>query len=401
MTPRRALVRAGVVCAVLGALVLGHRGWLTLRRDGLRRASEAARAARDWETLERTALEWATVDSAAAPLLMAAEAAVARRAIDRAADHLGRMPDDDPKAVEALLHRVDMLFGELARPFEAAATCERILAIAPNCGPAHQRLIFFYAVTMQRTRSAAQARRAIMAGADIPETYVYLVGSDWLNLSNTTAVTTRWLLAQPDDEVLLVAAARGDIATRGLDDSIEGGDAADDDAAPRDGTAAGPRRPDDGLRALLVRFPANPELLAYFLQTAATAGDAVEVAALLARVPAASRDDNRFWRFKGWLHAARAEATEAEAAYRQALELNPFDFASRHLLADVLRKRGLMEPAASEAALAAEGRSLRRAILEQPDVGAVEPDLLRRIQRFAAASGEPEIATCLARRIGG
>lgn len=402
MTPRRALVRAGVVFAVLGALVLGHRGWLALRRDGLQRASEAARAARDWETLERTALEWATVDpGAAAPLLMAAEAAVARRAIDRAADHLGRVPDDDPKAVDALLHRVDMLFGALARPFEAAATCERILAITPACGPAHQRLVFFYAVTMQRTRAAAQARRAIAAGADIPETYVYLVGSDWLNLSNTTAVTTRWLLAQPDDEVLLVAAARGDIASRGLDDSIEGNAAAGDDAAPRDAPGAATPRPDDGLRALLARFPANPELLAYFLQTAATAGDVAEVAALLARVPAASRDDNRFWRFKGWLHAARDETAEAEAAYRQALELNPFDFASRHQRALVLRKRGLAEPAASEAALAAEGRSLRRAILEQPDVGAVEPDLLRRIQRFTAASGDGEVAAQLGRRIGG
>lgn len=390
-----------MVCAVLGALVLGQRGCRELRRDGLRRGSETARAARDWATLERTALEWATVDpGAAAPLLMAAEAAVSRGAIDRAADHLGRVPDDDPKAVDALLHRVDMLFGELARPFEAAATCERILAIEPACGPAHQRLVFFYAVTMQRTRAATQARRAIMAGADIPETYVYLVGSDWLNLSNTTAVNSKWLLAQPGEEVLLVAAARGDIASRGLDDSIEGdADAHADAAGGAEGTVA--PRPDDGLRDLLARFPANPELLAYFLQKATTAGDAGEVAGLLARVPAASRDDNRFWRFKGWLHAARGEGAEAEAAYRRALTLNAFDFASRHQLADVLRKRGLPEPAASEARLAAEGRSLRRAILEQPDVGSIAADLLGRIQRFAAASGELEVAARLGRRIGG
>jgi len=401
VTPRRALVRAGMIGAVLGAVVLGMRGWQEMRRVGLRRESEAARAARDWERLERTALEWATVaPDDATPLLLAAEAAVTRRAIDRAADHLGRVPDDDPRAVDALLQRVDMLFGELARPFEAAATCERILAIAPACGAAHQRLVFFHAVTMQRTRAAAAARRAIMAAADIPETYVYLVGSDWLNLSNTTAVNTRWLVAHPDEEVLVVAAARGDIASRGLDDSIEGTAAADADGA-RDADGAATRRPDDGLRALLARFPANAELLAYFLQQATTAGDIGEVTDLLARVPAASFDDNRFWRFKGWLHAARGEGAEAEAAYRRALELNAFDFASRHQLADALRRRGLVELAASQAALAAEGRSLRRAILEQPDVGSVAPELLGRIQRFAAASGETEVAARLGRRIGG
>jgi tetratricopeptide (TPR) repeat protein len=395
VTPRRALVRAGMVGAVLGAVVLGLRGWQEMRRVGLRRGSEAARTARDWERLERTALEWATVaPDDATPLLLAAEAAVARRAIDRAADHLGRVPDDDPRAVDALLQRVDMLFGELARPFEAAATCERILAIAPAYGAAHQRLVFFHAVTMQRTRAAAAARRAIMAAADIPETYVYLVGSDWLNLSNTTAVNARWLVAHPDEEVLMVAAARGDIASRGLDGSIEGTAAAEADGAVT-------RRPDDGLRALLARFPANPELLAYFLQRATTAGDIGEVTDLLARVPAASFDDNRFWRFKGWLHAARGEGAEAEAAYRRALELNAFDFASRHQLADALRRRGLVELAASQAALAAEGRSLRRAILEQPDVGSVAPELLGRIQRFAAASGETEVAARLGRRIGG
>lgn len=209
MTLRRSLMIAGVIASVVAVGLLVHRGWKQRQCERLRQACRAARVLGNWGELERLATAWSGLDSRAGdPVLYAAEAAVGRQDIERAAAYLGRIPDDDPRAVEALLQRVDMLFGDLARPFAAAETCERILALAPSCGPAHRRLIFFYAVTLQRTRVAEQARRAIESGGDIPETYVYLVGSDWLTLSNTTSVTTRWLEHHPDEELFLVAAAR-------------------------------------------------------------------------------------------------------------------------------------------------------------------------------------------------
>ena len=400
MTLRRSLMIVGVVASVVAVGLLVHRGWKQMQCERLRQACRAARVLGNWVELERLATAWSDLDSRAGdPILYAAEAAVGRQALDRAAEYLGRIPDDDPRAVEALLQRVDMLFGDLARPFAAAETCQRILALAPSCGPAHRRLIFFYAVTLQRTRVAEQARRAIAAGGDIPETYVYLVGSDWLTLSNTTSVTTRWLEHHPDEELFLVAAARGDVATRGLDGSIENAGGSDTQAEAEDGSVRSTSH-DQRLRALLERFPTNPELLAYFLQTASTEGDVDEVTSLLARVPAACGDDNRFWRFKGWMHAARGEAEEAQDAYGRALELNAFDFGSRHQLAEVLRTLGRTDAAAPEAALAAEGRALRRAILEQPDIASVPPAVLARVQRFIRGSGEDQVADRLSARMG-
>lgn len=403
MMLRRSLMIAGVVASVIAVGLLVHRGWKQRQCERLRQACRAARVLGNWAELERLATAWSDLDSRAGdPVLFAAEAAVGRKAVDRAAEYLDHIPDDDPRAVEALLQRVDMLFGDCARPFAAAETCERILSLVPSCGPAHRRLIFFYAVTLQRTRLAEQSRRAIAAGGDIPETYLYLVGSDWLTLSNTTRVTTRWLEHHPDEELFLVAAARGDVATRGLDGSIDdGGEGGEGDMeSDTENGSVRSTSHDQRLRALLERFPTNPELLAYFLQGASTEGDIDEVTHLLARVPATSGDDNRFWRFKGWAHAARDEAEEAQTAYGRALELNPFDFASRHQLAEVLRTRGLPDAAAPEAALAAEGRSLRRAILEQQDIGSVPPAVLARVQRFMRASGADRVADRLSARMG-
>lgn len=425
MTRRRALTIVGLVLVVCGTGVLTVRVWHAMRCAWLRQTCRQARDAGNWDALERSALAWAGLEPRSAdPLLFAAEAAVSRRDIDAAASYLQRVPDGDPKAVEALLHRVDMLFGELARPDEAADCCRRILAMEPACGPAHQRLIFFFAVTLQRPLVAAQAREAIAAGGDIPETYVYLIGSDWLTLSNTTLVNQQWLRSHPDDERFLVAAARSDIAIRGLDHSVatadpvatasgtpvqspaDGDAAARDDASARDAVSTeqssrGGSPHEHQLRRLFERFPTNPELLAFFLQGASTAGDEAEVARLLARVPAASRNDNRFWRFKGWLHAARGQLDEASEALDEALRLNPFDWAARHQRAEVYRKVGRFEDAAREAALAAEGRQIRRAILEQPDVAAVPPATLERMQHVIRACGDPVVATRLAQRIAG
>ncbi len=407
---RRILLTSGIVVVVWFVATQGYRRWVDQRRDAVWKTCRTAREAKRWEDLELTALNWAAWDDhSAEPFLFAAEAAVARQALDRAAAHLDNIPDDSPKAVAALLHRVDMLFGDLARPREAAATCERILAIDPTCGPALRRLIFFCAVTLQRTRVAALARQAIAVGADIPETYIYLIGSDWLTLSNTKDVNEQWLARRSrdeapehhdhdDEELFLVAATMGDLSTHGVEESPEQSVASE--ASPATSNRNDSRHARSArLRDLFERFPTNPELLAYFLQLASTAGDIPEVARLLATVPSGRRDDNRFWRFKGWLHAASDQLEPAEEAYREALARNPFDFASRHQLAAVLRKRGQTDSAVCEAAIAAEGKRLRRAILEQPDVGSIPATTLTRICGFIRECGEAGIADKLAGRM--
>jgi len=386
----RRLFLLGIVSAVgLG----GWWGWKLGRAAFFRQACLAAKAAEDWPSMEEQAVCWSQVaPGSAAPFVYAAEAALAADAMDRAAGYLDQVPDHDPAAVAALLERVDMLFADLAEPLDAAATCQRILTIDSGCGPAHQRLTFFYAVTLQRSQLAAQARQAIERGCELPEAYVYLIGADWITLSNIVPVNQPWRAKHPDEELFCVAIARGEVAARGLEFSLAFEQAPDD----RDGTASATARQ---LQTTFDRFPKNLELLAFFLEEAITVGDPNRVIDLLALVPAAGQQDNRFWRYKGWLHATRGEQSEAHEALTQAVALNPFDFAARHYLADLARKRGDVQQAEQLARLAEQGRRLRRTILQQPEVRAMPLPVMRQIADYAEACGQPEIADRLTVRI--
>jgi tetratricopeptide (TPR) repeat protein len=156
---------------------------------------------------------------------------------------------------------------------------------------------------------------------------------------------------------------------------------------------------DRRLRELLDRFPGNLELLAYFLQKATTRGDIDEVTALLGQAPPEAEADNRFWRFKGWVHGQSDQTSEAEAAYRRALEIDAYDFATQHQLAGALRKQGKLDEAADFARLAAVGRSLRKTILEQPDVRAIPPGVLGEMGRYAEECGDRDVAGRISARL--
>lgn len=378
---------------IVGIAVLGLRGWRWGRSVALKQACLDARATGDWEEMERQAVRWTAVaPDSAAPFVYAAEASLARSDMSRAADLLALVPDDDPAAVPALLERVDMLFADLAEPLEAERTCRRILAIEPASGPAHQRLTFFYAVTLQRRQMALQARRAIELGCELPEAYVYLVGADWITLSNIPRVNRPWLDKDPENELFLVAIARGESAARGLDFSDATASSTVDSTSEAPDQAA-------ALAPLLRRFPHNLELLAYQIEEAILSGRTAAVAALLAQVPAAGMDDNRFWRFKGWLEGCRQEFVEATSSLERALSIHAFDFMAQHYLADLYRKQQQPERAAALARLADEGRSLRRTILAQPEVRAMPLAVMERIATYAEGCGDTGLAARLESRI--
>ena len=385
-------------CLLIGlSLIVGVVGWWGWRNGCatfFRQGCLRAQADGDWEATEQQALLWASyAPGSAAPFVYAAEAALARQAMPRAAAYLDLVPNDDPAAVPALLERVDMLFADLADPFAAEQTCRRILAIDPTTGDAHQRLTFFYAVTLQRTLLANQARQAIQHGCELPEAYVYLVAADWITLSNIVRVNQPWQARWPDEELFLVAIARGEVSARGQDLSPE------NDEAAATGEHATAQEPIATMRTLRKRFPGNLELLAFALERAITAGDQEAVATLLAAVPKSGTQDNRFWRFKGWLHGVRQEFDEAHQAFHHALSLNPFDFLTRHYLADVARKRGETETASQLAVLARSGRQLRRTIMEQPEVRSMSLPVMQEIAEYIDACGEPTIAERLYSRI--
>ena len=389
-TPSRvALVGVGVVAASL-LLVRGIVGWNDSRARVLEAECKRAHQAGRYAEEERLARDWEGVaPGEAAPIFFLAEAQLGQGKQREAADSFARLPDGDPLTLTGLSDRVDLLFGDLRDPHEAARTCERILAQDPGNVDAHRRLCFYDCITLDRAKLAEHARRAIERGAELPETYVYLVGSDWMTLSNTLSVNSHWLQAAPDDETFLVAAARGFVSNAGLEDDVAG-ESPDEKVEPEH---------DRRLRELLERFPGNLELLAYFLQKATTRGDIDQVTELLGQAPPRAEADNRFWRFKGWVHDQGGELDEAEAAYRRALAIEPFDFLSQHQLAAVLRKRGQADEAARLTRLAADGRALRRRILEAPDIRAVPPGVLHEMASYTKDCGDSEVADRLFLRI--
>lgn len=380
--------------AIVGLSLLitrGLVGWNEARARSLEIDCKRAHEAGRYDEEERLARAWMqAAPGAAAPIFFLAEAQLGQGRSRDAAATFATLPDGDPLTIAGLSDRADILFGELGDPREGARTCERILAQDPANVEAHRRACFFSAITLDRRRLAEQARRAIDADADLPETFVYLLGSSWLTLSNTLAVNSHWLERSPDDETFLVAAARGFVSSSGLEDEVVSAESPETLVEPEH---------DRRLRELLERFPGNRELLAYFLQKASTRGDLPRVTDLLSQVPAGAEGDNRFWRFKGWVHEQAGEVEEAEAAHRRALEIDPFDFLTWHQLAGVLRKAGRTDEAARPARLAAEGRNLRKRILQAPDVRAIPPDILREMASYARDCGAAAIADRLARRI--
>lgn len=351
------------------------------------------RQAGNWRRLETLSSKWAERDPASAlPWLLAAEAAEKRGAMNRVAQYLEQLPPDDPRTPDVLLELATIYFGDLNQPQAGVAACQRALKIDPNHREAHRRLIFYYGITVQRAKMVQQARKVILRGCEFPEAYVYVVGANWLTFSNAYELNEKWLRSGSDDETYRVAQIIHWAGASGLQTAA---DFVEDVDTSRVKQAEHEKR----LREVFERYPNNSELLAYFLEKHATKGNASVVEELLSRVPASAAEDNRFWHFKGWLHMARGELSEAELAYRKALELNPYAWQSQFQLAGVLRQQQRFEETEAMVALALEGKQLQETILQLPDVQSVPMDVFQRMQQYAEETGDHEVATQLALRL--
>ena len=124
-----------------------------------------------------------------------------------------------------------------------------------------------------------------------------------------------------------------------------------------------------------------------------------EVSRLLAQAPPEAIDDSRFWKHKGWLHAAQGELSEAETAYRKALELNCYDHVAQHQLAGVLGRLRRLDQVEVFEKLHREGALLRREILESESVNKIPIEILQRMARHAKACGDDLYADQLSKRL--
>jgi|CXWL01.1.fsa_nt_gi Flp pilus assembly protein TadD len=388
MRYRRLAIRLLTIASVVCCASLAYFAYGKYRVSSLAAACDEARQAKQWPQLESLSTQWIEWEQdKAQPWLYAAEAASAQGENIRTASYLYYLPNDDPRTPAALLELSHMQFGVLNQPIAAAQTCERILRIQPDNAEAHRRLIFYYAMSRQRARMIEEARRAIGVGCDTPETYLYLIGADWITFTNGLEVNQRWLQSAPDSETFVVAAAFHQVRSSALDESIE--------TPNPDGTS----RSEQIMSEMIARFPSNLEVLAFHLDLASFRGNEERVTQLLSQAPPESANDSRFWRFKGWVHETRGEFDEAEAAYKKALELNPFDGQVHHYLAGVYRRSTKPELVEQYQNLAVLGKEVMRDCLQSPNTQSLADELLSKMAAYAEGCGDGLVSERLTERL--
>lgn len=369
-----------IVLIIGGAWPAWNR-WLEYRDEQYLAACKSALEAENWKLLEVVAANWHQ-DSPqnGYPWLYRADAAIGLKNYEDAARYMGSLPTDDPKYAAAMLKKIDLEFGLLNDPFAAVETCQQVISIEPRTTEAHQRLIFFYAMTYQREKLIEAIRSAIEVRREPKEAFIYLLGKDWLIFSNGYELNQHWLEQYPDEELFHVGTAL---------------------SLPY---AANPLTHRPGQQELMEsyvdRFPQNLEVIVYQLAEASQDGDDAEVARLLSDLPASYQDDNRIWRYKGWLEQYRGDYTAAIESYEYSLKIHPVDWRTQQLLSEVFRLDNQPENSARYAVLGDEGKSLEKTILELPNVTAVSLELILRIADYFTESGDSQTAEVIMSRIG-
>ena len=388
MQLRRLLIRLVIIAAIPGLLALGYLWRAKSQIATLKQQCEEAYQAEQWEALERAAVSWYQWQpEIARPLIYAAQAATERGNLLLASVYLNQLPDEDEESIPGLMELSDLQFRPLNQPLAAAETWRRILRIDPDNSEAHRRLIFFYTMARMRGKLIEETRRGIEVGCDVPETYVYLFGADWMTFTNGAEVNSRWLEGVQGYEPFEVARAFHYARTGAISD--------DGQERDEDGVSLIEKR----MVSLLAKYPSNVELLAYHLELATYRADMEKVLLLLKQAPPESVNDSRFWRHKGWVHSQRNELDEAVAAYQKAATMHPFDGLAHHELAALYRRTNKVEKVKEHQELSALGLDIMRTCLAMPSTDEIPTELLSRMAAYSQQVGEKQVATRLNQRI--
>jgi tetratricopeptide (TPR) repeat protein len=383
------LWRLGLLLALAGISALGWRygypWWVEREQASYLAQCSRAQELRQWDELERLSSDWTQwqPDSDDA-WIFRADAAQRKGDFSAAVKSLSAIPDTSPKALPAYIGLATLQFGPANQPLAGVRTSERLLKLEPRTAAAHQQLIEFYAITLQREKLIKQIRHAIELKREPRSAYVYLFLIDTMRLDNAVETNDNWLKVHPDEEIFMVA--------RGLQLPEPG---------PGVDSAYGNKH--KIIAELLQRFPNNIELLAYQTDLAIRVGNVSEVAKLLLRVPPAADNDSRFWSAKGWLHLNQNELPEAKQALLRALELHPLDWGARNRLADLTRRQGDLDEAQKFDNLLRQARRLRERMTEEhsADVEKVAYELLSELANHARRCGDKQVTDALSSRLSG
>ena len=383
-----AVIFAFFVMLVSFSSYWGYARW---RENRIREVGEECRQYQtkaDWSRMEEAARRWTTIDpDSADPWLFLAIALQEQGDLKTSATVLNQLPDKDPKTIPGLLELSALQFGPLNKPLDGVATCHRILNINPRILEARRRIIFFYAICLQRTKMTMQIYQGIEFACEPRESYVYLMLGDAPVFSNGFETANHWLQNEPDSELFLVA------RTVQLAENLA------ILKVPTSESKAQLERAEQILTDYRRQFPGNTVVLWYFLKSAVRRSDIEETGNLLSKISPDAGDESVFWKYRGWYHAQVGEIEEAEAAYVKAASLTPLDSQVWHELADVLRRRGRLTEAESAQNIAATGRQLRLELQKLKDAATVSDIQLDKIRRYAETCGDRAVSDALRRRL--
>ena len=383
---RRTLMGLVLLTLIISGSWWGYGKYRLSLLSGFRSDCDRAMSEQDWTSLAAVAGTWAKWEPAEADAWLYLGEACSQLSDHAAAvDALSHIPDESEKAHPALLIASDLQFGPLNQPLNAVATLNRLLKINPRSTTARQRLIYFYAVTLQRQEMLNAIRDALEYQSEPPESYVYLVIADHLSFSNGVAETDKWMKSAPDAEVFQVARVLQ------LVDRIENADSPAPENLRKSAFAE--------LDKLTKLYPENLALYRYQMEAAARDQDLAKMEQLMQSEPLEAETDSVICRHKGWYYLRTGEIEKAEHAVRTSLELFPLDWHAWNELSSVFRRLGKLDEAEATAKIALEGKELRKELVQLPNARRLSASQLQRIGKYAESAGDDTVSDLVSFRL--
>ena len=350
-----------------------------------REICEALVSEQSWEELRSVATEWSEVASLPDEALFnLADAHLRLDESELAISTLLEVPYRSPKLFAALITACDLQFGPGNSPLGGVETLKRMKAMRPDSVTTRQRLIFFYAVTLQRNHMLEEIYQAIADQSEPPDTYVYLLLSDNLNFSNGFTKNTEWLQSDPESEVFQVARIVQ------LIKSVE----QSENQRLKDGLG----QYFETFETLRKQFPENAVLLQFALSRVVDEFDLEEAERLVAQIPAENRD-SVLLRRKAWLKFQQGEFEECRTLLEQSLAEHALDWHTWHDLAACRRRQGDTQGAQQASQIAVQGKELGKILLQLSDAAAIPPETLLSISKYAEACGNQPVSVAVYRHL--
>ena len=348
----------------------------------------SAAESESWDQVLSTALQWREWrPKTSKPWLFLAEGYHESNEPQKAAVCLGSIPLSSSKAVPALVKKSQIEFDVLNLPLASEKTCLQVLELDPRLAEIHRRLIFLYALSLQKVNLVQQIRDAISRNAEPPEAYAYLMLSGDLFFQNAFELNSRWLESSPESEVFRIAAlvSRHEHLCRLAKQSEASIDARHEAF--------------NSLQQELQNAPHSLTLLRHLLTVYTREAKVDEVGRILETAPLSAAADSVIWRTRGWYHSMVNDMPQAEKAYRKSLELMSLDWRTWNGLSEALRALGKLEEGEKCQRLALIGKKISDELLRLPTTRDISDEQLHGIMVFARECGEDDVAKQLYHRL--